>query len=69
MAIVNRRRTDEGEWRYDVRYRARHPFGVAAVPARRRAPDADIAAGFYRMVDLAGRRPLLPSQPTAGTDG
>jgi len=31
--------------------------------------DADIAAGLDRMVDLAGRRPLLPSEPTTGSDG
>ena len=30
MATVNRRRTDKGEWRYDVRYRINHDLRHAA---------------------------------------
>lgn len=31
--------------------------------------DVDIAAGLDRMVDLAGRRPMPPSEPATGRDG
>lgn len=45
MATINRRRTDKGEWRYDVRYRVN---GRAIESAFKRRQDAD---AFRRKVD------------------
>ena len=53
MATVNRRRTDKGEWRYDVRYRIN---GRPIERAFKRRQDAD---AFRRQVEAAEVRGVV----------
>ncbi len=53
MATVNRRRTDKGEWRYDVRYRIN---GRPIERALKRRQDAE---AFRRQVEAAEVRGVV----------